>query len=87
MRKPGAGLEIETGGYESKKRFARVRNGRVAQWTDAGAGHREGRRGKAGSHLKQILTWNRNYVSEGGGSMNLGSAIPPPRTPEPAAKH
>jgi 2Fe-2S ferredoxin len=23
--------------------------------------------------------WNRNYVSEGGGSMNLGDAIPPPK--------
>jgi hypothetical protein len=23
--------------------------------------------------------WNRNYVSEGGGSLNLGSAIPPPK--------
>jgi ferredoxin, 2Fe-2S len=28
----------------------------------------------------EIPDWNRNYVSEGGGSMNLGSAIPPPRT-------
>ncbi len=27
----------------------------------------------------EIPTWNRNYVSEGGGSMNLGSAIPPPK--------
>ena len=28
--------------------------------------------------------WNRNYVSEGGGSMNLGDAIPPPKnTPQP----
>ena len=25
----------------------------------------------------EIPTWNRNYVSEGGGSMNLGDAIPP----------
>jgi 2Fe-2S ferredoxin len=24
--------------------------------------------------------WNRNYVSEGGGSMNLGDAIPPPKS-------
>jgi 2Fe-2S ferredoxin len=23
--------------------------------------------------------WNRNYVSEGGGSLNLGDAIPPPK--------
>ena len=30
----------------------------------------------------EIPTWNRNYVSEGGGSMNLGNAIPPPRKPE-----
>jgi len=28
--------------------------------------------------------WNRNYVSEGGGSMNLGDAIPPPKnSPQP----
>jgi 2Fe-2S ferredoxin len=28
--------------------------------------------------------WNRNYVSEGGGSMNLGDAIPPPKAaPQP----
>jgi 2Fe-2S ferredoxin len=27
----------------------------------------------------EIPGWNRNYVSEGGGSMNLGSAIPPPK--------
>ena len=27
----------------------------------------------------EIPSWNRNYVSEGGGSMNLGNAIPPPR--------
>ena len=27
----------------------------------------------------EIPAWNRNYVSEGGGSMNLGDAIPPPR--------
>jgi 2Fe-2S ferredoxin len=24
----------------------------------------------------EIPAWNRNYVSEGGGSMNLGDAIP-----------
>jgi len=24
----------------------------------------------------EIPSWNRNYVSEGGGSMNLGDAIP-----------
>jgi ferredoxin, 2Fe-2S len=27
----------------------------------------------------EIPAWNINYVSEGGGSMNLGSAIPPPK--------
>ena len=26
--------------------------------------------------LVEIPDWNRNYVSEGGGSMNLGDAIP-----------
>ncbi len=30
----------------------------------------------------EIPDWNRNYVSEGGGSMNLGNAIPPPKRPE-----
>ena len=29
----------------------------------------------------EIPAWNRNYVSEGGGSMNLGDAIPPQRPP------
>jgi 2Fe-2S ferredoxin len=29
----------------------------------------------------EIPSWNRNYVSEGGGSMNLGNAIPPPKKP------
>lgn len=29
----------------------------------------------------EIPSWNRNYVSEGGGSINLGDAIPPPRPP------
>jgi ferredoxin, 2Fe-2S len=28
-----------------------------------------------------IPSWNRNYVSEGGGSLNLGDAIPPPKPP------
>jgi len=28
----------------------------------------------------EIPSWNINYVSEGGGSINLGDAIPPPRT-------
>ena len=27
----------------------------------------------------EIPSWNINYVSEGGGSMNLGAAIPPPK--------
>ncbi len=27
----------------------------------------------------EIPQWNRNYVSEGGGSMNLGNAIPAPK--------
>lgn len=32
----------------------------------------------------RLPAWNRNYVSEGGGSMNLGDAIPPPKpTSEP----
>ena len=33
----------------------------------------------------EIPDWNRNYVSEGGGSMNLGSAIPAPRPPTSSA--
>lgn len=33
----------------------------------------------------EIPSWNRNYVSEGGGSMNLGNAIPPPKTTSTAA--
>ena len=31
-----------------------------------------------GDVVVEIPNWNRNYVSEGGGSMNLGDAIPPP---------
>ena len=27
----------------------------------------------------EIPSWNRNYVSEGGGSINLGDAIPAPK--------
>lgn len=27
----------------------------------------------------KLPAWNRNYVSEGGGSMNLGDAIPAPK--------
>jgi 2Fe-2S ferredoxin len=30
-----------------------------------------------GNVVVEIPDWNRNYVSEGGGSINLGSAIPP----------
>jgi ferredoxin, 2Fe-2S len=29
-----------------------------------------------GEFVIEIPSWNRNYVSEGGGSMNLGDAIP-----------
>lgn len=32
-----------------------------------------------GDVVVEIPAWNRNYVSEGGGSMNLGAAIPPPK--------
>jgi ferredoxin, 2Fe-2S len=32
----------------------------------------------AGKLVVEIPNWNRNYVSEGGGSMNLGDAIPNP---------
>ena len=32
-----------------------------------------------GDVVVEIPSWNRNYVSEGGGSMNLGDAIPAPR--------
>ncbi len=31
----------------------------------------------------EIPDWNRNYVSEGGGSINLGDAIPKPKPPIP----
>ena len=34
---------------------------------------------KPGKVVVEIPSWNRNYVSEGGGSMNLGDAIPPPK--------
>jgi ferredoxin, 2Fe-2S len=33
-----------------------------------------------GDVLVEVPSWNRNYVSEGGGSINLGGAIPPPKT-------
>ena len=29
-----------------------------------------------GDVVVEVPTWNRNYVSEGGGSLNLGDAIP-----------
>lgn len=32
-----------------------------------------------GDVVVEIPSWNKNYVSEGGGSTNLGSAIPPPK--------
>ena len=32
-----------------------------------------------GDVVIEIPSWNRNYVSEGGGSMNLGEAIPAPK--------
>lgn len=34
---------------------------------------------KDGEVVLEIPSWNRNYISEGGGSMNLGGAIPPPK--------
>jgi ferredoxin, 2Fe-2S len=33
----------------------------------------------AGDVVVEIPAWNKNYVSEGGGSMNLGEGIPTPR--------
>lgn len=32
-----------------------------------------------GDVVVEIPSWNRNYVSEGGGSINLGAAIPVPK--------
>lgn len=32
-----------------------------------------------GDVVVEIPDWNRNYVSEGGGSINLGAAIPAPK--------
>lgn len=32
-----------------------------------------------GDVVVEIPNWNINYVSEGGGSLNLGDAIPPPK--------
>jgi 2Fe-2S ferredoxin len=32
-----------------------------------------------GDVVVEIPDWNVNYVSEGGGSINLGAAIPPPK--------
>ena len=33
----------------------------------------------SGDVVVEIPDWNINYVSEGGGSINLGGAIPPPK--------
>lgn len=33
----------------------------------------------SGDVVVEVPSWNRNYVSEGGGSINLGAAIPPPK--------
>jgi 2Fe-2S ferredoxin len=35
----------------------------------------------------EIPSWNRNYVSEGGGSINLGDAIPKPKTTGDSPQH
>jgi 2Fe-2S ferredoxin len=40
-----------------------------------------------GDVVVEIPTWNRIYVSEGGGSMNLGNAIPPPTKREVPSSH
>ena len=32
-----------------------------------------------GDVVVEIPSWNRNYISEGGGSINLGAAIPAAR--------
>jgi ferredoxin, 2Fe-2S len=36
-----------------------------------------------GDVVVEIPSWNINYVSEGGGSLNLGNAIPPPKNLPP----
>jgi 2Fe-2S ferredoxin len=33
----------------------------------------------SGDVTVEIPSWNRNYISEGGKSLNLGDAIPPPK--------
>lgn len=35
----------------------------------------------------EIPSWNRNYVTEGGGSINLGDAIPKPKGTGESASH
>ena len=35
----------------------------------------------------EIPSWNINYVSEGGGSLNLGNAIPPAKSLPPLEPH
>ena len=35
----------------------------------------------------EIPSWNRNYVSEGGGSINLGDAIPKPKNLGDSPQH
>jgi 2Fe-2S ferredoxin len=40
-----------------------------------------------GDVVVEIPQWNRNYVSEGGGSINLGDAIPKPKNAADSAQH
>jgi 2Fe-2S ferredoxin len=40
-----------------------------------------------GDVVVEIPSWNRNYVSEGGGSINLGDAIPKPKNAADSAQH
>ena len=40
-----------------------------------------------GDVVVEIPAWNRNYVSEGGGSINLGDAIPKPKNMADAPSH
>ncbi len=50
---------------------------RVEQAGDYGLNSRLGCQAVVkGDVIVEIPAWNRNYVSEGGGSMNLGDAIP-----------
>lgn len=53
---------------------------RVEQAADVGLRSRLGcQAAAAGDVTVTIPSWNRNYISEGGKSLNLGDAIPPPR--------